>query len=433
VIDMTRTYNTAILLLLAIAPWAQRLSAQALPAAAAPSSYQGFQFPTVGGQLTYGVSASQTITTGYGDGNGTATVPITDISGDLAYISRSETHPFSMVYSGGYLASESSQMPSSWFHNLALSQSYRTRTWNFVLVDTLNYLPDTPVGSLSGIAGVGDLGVPPVQVGVYEGPGVLTNYAQRVSNMVSGSAERNLTGNISLTGTGSYSIQRFLTNPADATNDNNEVAASSGINDRLDARNTIGANYSYMQYTYIGQSFSFVSNGVNFEYIRNFSPRLNLSSSLGPEWTSSSLLTATAVNLAAAITLTYSNQRDSASLAYTRGTNSGSGVVEGTLSDIVGFSGRRSFNRAWTGSTNISYIHSESLQNSLLPSYSIESVVAGAQISRAIGRYVSSYASYTLEHQTTEGTSLSPLAYSGLQQVFGFGVTYSPGAIHLGR
>jgi hypothetical protein len=429
--DMTRTCNTTILLLLAIGPWAHRLSAQALPAAAAPVSYQGFQLPTVGGQLTYGISASQTVTTGYGDGN--ATVPSTDISGDLAYISRSETHPFSMVYSGGYLASESSQLPSSWFHNLALSQSYRTRTWNFVLADTASYLPESPVGGLSGIAGVGDLGVAPVQVGVYEGPGILTSYAQRVSNMVSGSAERNLTGNISLTGTGSYSIQRFLTNAADATNDSNEVDAGSGIRDRLDARNTIAANYSYMQYTYVGQSLSFVTNAVNFEYIRNFSPRLTLNSTLGPEWTASSVLTATAVNLAAAITLTYTGRRDSASLAYTRGTNSGSGVVEGTLSDNIGITARRSFNRVWAGSTNVSYTHSASLQNSLLLPYTIQSVTSSAQISRAISRYVSSYASYTLQRQTTEGNSLSPLTYNGLQQVFGFGLTYSPGAIHLGR
>ena len=68
---MTRTRNLAILLLLAIAPRAHRVYAQALPAAAAPSPYQGFQFPTTGGQLTYGVSASQTFVTGYGN-NGTA-------------------------------------------------------------------------------------------------------------------------------------------------------------------------------------------------------------------------------------------------------------------------------------------------------------------------------------------------------------------------
>jgi hypothetical protein len=428
---MTRT--TAIMLLLAIAPWAHTVYAQALPTATAASPYQGFQFPTMGGELTYGVSASQTIETGYNVGAGNGKISSSNISGNLAYISSSENHPFSMVYSGGYLASESSQMPSSQFHNLALSQGYRTRTWNFVVADMVSYLPESPIGSLSGVAGVGDLGLTPVQVGAYQGTGILTNYAQRVSDTVSGSAEYKLTGSTSLTGKGSYGIQRFLSNAADATNDSNELEADGGISHRIDARNTIAANYSYMKFTYVNQPFSFVSNGINFADIRRLSPRLTLNSSLGPEWTTSSLLTATSVNLAAAITLTYGGRKNSASLAYTRSTNAGSGVVEGTLSDTVGFSARRHFNRIWTGSTNVSYVYSQSLSNSLLVPFTIQTVVAGGQISRAIGHHLSGYASYTLEHQATEGNSLSPLTFSGLQQVFGVGVTYSPGAIHLGR
>ena len=431
-ISMTRI-GTSILLLLAIAPRPHRAYAQALPAAVAPSAYQGFQFPTLGGQLTYGVSASQTMITGYNGGDGNGTISSTDISGDLAYISSSEKHPLSLVYSGGYLASASSQIPSSWFHNLALSQSYRTRTWNFVLSDLVSYLPESPVGGLSGVAGIGDLGVTPVQVGVYEAPGILTNYAQRVSNIVSGSAEHNLSGSTSVTGTGSYVIQRFLNSAADLTDDSNELEASGGISHRMDARNTFATNYSYMQFTYVGQPYSFTSNGINFEYIRHFSPHLTLDSSLGPEWTTSSLLTATSTNLAAAISLSYSGQRNSTSLAYTRGTSSGSGVAEGALSDSVIFSARRSLNRVWTGATSVSYVYSQSLPNSVYLPFTIQSEIAGVQLSRAIGRDFSGFASYTLEHQTTEGNSLSPLTFSGLQQVFGFGVTYSPSAFHLGR
>jgi hypothetical protein len=224
-----------------------------------------------------------------------------------------------------------------------------------------------------------------------------------------------------------------LANGADTTNDDNELEAGAGISHRMDARNTIGANYSYMQFTYVGQSFSFLSSGINFTYIRRVSPHLTLNSSFGPEWTTSSLLTATSVNLAADVALTYGDQKNSASLVYTRGTNSGSGIVQGALSDTVSFIARRTLNRVWTGSANVGYAYSQSLQNSLSAPFTIQSVVSGAQISRAIGRRFSGYASYTLEHQTTEGNSLSPLTFSGLQQVFGFGVTYSPGAIHLGR
>jgi hypothetical protein len=428
---MTRTRNLAILLLLAIAPRAHRTYAQALPAAVAPSAYLGFQFPTTGGQLTYGVSASQTFVTGYGANNGS--VSSANISGDVAYISSSETHPFSMVYSGGYLASESSQMPSSWFQNLALSQSYRTGPWNFVLADVVSYMPSSPVAGLSGIAGLGDLGVSPTQVGVSSGPGILTTYSPMVSNYASGSISRRLTGSTSLTGSGSYSIQRFLNDSADGTVDSDSLGASGGIRHRIDARDNVSANYSYTQFTYVGQPFSFTSNGANFGYNRRLTPQLTLDASAGPQWTSSSLLTATSLNLAATVSLSYSGQNNSASLTYARGTNNGSGVVEGALSDSVAFTARRRLNRVWTGASSVSYVHSQSLPNALFAAFTIQSEVASAQLSRALGRYFSGYASYTLEHQTTAGSTVSSISFSGLEQVFGFGVTYSPSAIHLGR
>jgi hypothetical protein len=392
----------------------------------------GFQLPTLAGQISYALSASQTVITGY-SGNG-GTVSSTNVSGDFAYITDSKTHPFAALYSGGYLASESSQLPSSVFQNLALSQTYRTRTWNFVANDTVSYLPESPVGGISGIPGIGDLGITPVTTGDIFGAGILTNYDQRVSNVVGGTASKDLTGSTSLNATGTYAIERFLGDePGDSAYNSNQVQVTGGILHRINARNTFGVNYDYSYFTYTGEPFSFTSNGVNFEYIRRITRQWTLDASLGPQWNTGTTFSSTSLDLAAAITLSYLGKRSSSSLSYVRGTSAGSGVVEGALTNSVVFSTTRQLNAVWSAAASASYTRSQSLPNNFYPPFTIDSEIASAQISRSLGRSFSAYASYTLENQSLDGSAATALTFSGLQQVFGVGITYSPGSKRLGR
>jgi hypothetical protein len=62
---------------------------------------------------------------------------------------------------------------------------------------------------------------------------------------------------------------------------------------------------------------------------------------------------------------------------------------------------------------------------------SFDTTVASAQVSRAIRRSLSAYASYSFEHQPT-GSATAVDVFSGIEQVVGFGVTFSPSSIHLG-
>jgi hypothetical protein len=67
-----------------------------------------------------------------------------------------------------------------------------------------------------------------------------------------------------------------------------------------------------------------------------------------------------------------------------------------------------------------------------VPLFSTNTYVEGIQVSRAIARSFSAFASYTLEDQSYSATSAIDL-YSGLSQVLGFGITFSPRALHLGQ
>ena len=63
-----------------------------------PGNNFGFNLPTHVGSLAYSLTGSELIETGYGTGSVYAS---SVISGNLAYLSKSEQAPFSLVYSGG--------------------------------------------------------------------------------------------------------------------------------------------------------------------------------------------------------------------------------------------------------------------------------------------------------------------------------------------
>jgi hypothetical protein len=386
------------------------------------------------GTLNYSLSASETIITGNTGFNGTGSS--TNISGNAAYISSSLTHPTSFLYAGGYLFAGANGQPSSTFQNFGVSQVLLTKHWTFTATDFVSYLPTSPTTGLSGIAGVGDLGSVPV--GPIIGQNVLTYYATRVSNNASASAEARLTGATSVLASGSYMIQRFLSN---AGIDNSQVAGSIGPRHRIDERNTIGANYTYSRFTY-GQSylyptggFSFISQGVNLDYERSLSRKVFASISAGPQWTSSkqSVAAPSRLNFAANVSLNYTGQLSHVSANYSRGTDAGSGVLLGSTSDNLGVVLQRILSRNWTGSVSANYSRTSGILASNIAQTNTKTFYGGIQLSRRLGRDFSAYGSYTAQKQSINGLSASQNAFSGLSQIIGFGVTYAPKPIHFGH
>ena len=140
------------------------------------------------------------------------------------------------------------------------------------------------------MAGVGDLGVTPVQVGADTGQGVLTNYSTRVNNTSSGSVQRALTGRTSLNGFASYGILRFVGSGVDAGLESNSVSGGGGLSHQFDARNSLGGNFAYSSYTFVGATYgvaapSFTSQTASGFYTHQFTRKIGISLSAGPQWT----------------------------------------------------------------------------------------------------------------------------------------------------
>jgi hypothetical protein len=386
----------------------------------------------VAGTLRYSLTASETLVPGNGNSN-RGTSSYTSLSGNLAYLSGSTNHPFSAVYSGGYLIGNTA-FSSYPFHNLSLSQVLKTKNWDFIFADNVSYLPQSPVTGLSGIPGAGDLNVPPVVVGPGAGLGILTTYAQRVSNVVSGTATRHLTASTSAYVTGSYLIQRYTGTTASGI-DNDQEDGSFGVTHRLDARSGIGASYMFSN-----SAFRFPLNGaltqggyrtqsVQASYNRQLTRLVGFQVSAGPQFiqpASNILLSKSSTGLMASASLNRTGETYNTGLFYARSINNGGGVVTGTRSDVVGATVSRSFARVFNAAGTLGYNRSTSLPGTNLSSFTSNGVVAGGQLTAQVARSVSVFGSYSLQRQLFTGTTPYGNSFNGLTHYISFGITYSP-------
>ena len=284
--------------------------------------------PAISGTLHYAVRFSQIVSLDTATSNDLSQT--SSVSGDAGYNSTSERHPFGLLYSGGGLWTSQAGSKNTIFQNLRLTQEFVSRKWVLNISDAVNYLPQAPTTGASGIPGIGDLngtlGFGTLPLGIVPNQSILTNYAPRVSNAASGGLEYRLNGKTSLTGGGSFGLLRFVDGGGlDGTQEN----ARFGVNRRIDARNSIGANYVYSRFAYDASGFAIASHGGEMTFTRLWSRRLKSTVAFGPQWThsSDSTLLPERTSLAGNADLEYTlGSITSANLRYIRGVNGGSGI-----------------------------------------------------------------------------------------------------------
>ena len=377
----------------------------------------------ISGTLRYAVRFSQIVSLDTATSNDLS--QISSVSGDAGYNSTSERHPFGLLYSGGGLWTSQAGSKNTIFQNLRLTQEFVSRKWVLNISDAVNYLPQAPTTGASGIPGIGDLngtlGFGTLPLGIVPNQSILTNYAPRVSNAASGGLEYRLNGKTSLTGGGSFGLLRFVDGGGlDGTQEN----ARFGVNRRIDARNSIGANYVYSRFAYDASGFAIASHGGEMTFTRLWSRRLKSTIAFGPQWThsSDSTLLPARTSLAGNADLEYTlGSITSANLRYIRGVNGGSGISAGGMTDSVQLGISRVLSRNWTLALTGSFARTDALQTSLVTT----TKYGGTQISRRLGRYASAYLSYTAMAQSAPASSLGNVL-TGLTHVFGIGFEFSP-------
>jgi len=403
---------------------------QTAQSTAASSVYSPFRIPTVNGNLNYAISASQTVIFGYNDTS--ATSEATSASGNFGFLSNSVVRPFNFVYAGGLFV-DSSNHTYSVFHNVSISQAFNTKTWNFNLSDSLHYLPQAPTVGLSGLPGLGDLGV---STGSTSSQGILTSSNTQITNSASGVAIRNLTGSTSLEAFGSLGLLRFAGSSVGL--ESNNYSGSGGAYHRIDARTSVSAFYSYSSFSYVGVDGSFASQGISFDFKRQLTRKLSFDASAGPQRIGASSITGSGPSLTynANVHFGYTGSPASGaslSVGYNRSTNSGSGASFGATTDTINAALGKRLTRNLSANAQFGYARTVALQVLSGVPLTTQSIIGSGQINRALARTLSAYASYTAIRQLSAGNAagLAPLA--GLSQTLGFGLTYSPASLHLGK
>ena len=398
-----------------------------------PSSNFGFNLPSKLGTLSYSLSGSEQIENGYG---GSGIYATTTLGGNLAYLSKSENNPLSLLYSGGVsFGNQPGVSTTQFYQNVAASQVLHTRAWVFVASDSLNYLPNSPTTGLSGVAGVGDVGLFPGQGTIGPPPGILTTSSSRIYNNLEGSATWQVTPNVDLEGSGNWEVAHFT--GGDLGNDSDQLSITAGPNYRIDVRNSLGvsANYSRVTYPHY-DGYLIETQGVSVNYTRAWSRRLSTTFSFGPSRTYGTTIAPipSQLNLAGSASATYATRTTGLFASYSRGVNAGSGVLFGALTDSLSAGMNRPISRDWTLGLNLGYTRSLSLAplQSVYPSYN--TVFGAAQVSRRLTESLSAYASYTAISQTEKNTGPTQTnVFNGINNVVAIGITFAPAPLLGGR
>jgi hypothetical protein len=399
-----------------------------------PENNFGFNLPTHLGTLSYSVSGTEMVETE--SVQGSSAYASTALSGNLGYMSTSQRFPFSMIYSGGLVfTTVPGNSSTETFQDIAVSQVANTKSWVFVASDSLSFLPGAPTTGLSGVAGVGDVGVFPVQTGIGPDQSILTNYSSRIGNGLQGSATWQTTPSLDLEASGSWQVLHF-TGGVDVAN-TDQLSASVGPSYRIDARNSVGAAAYYSDVTYPSYgTYKIETEGVNANYTRAWTRQVSTTFSFGPARTHGVTFTAIPQrwNLAGSAQVTYATRTTGFYGSYDRSVNGGSGIIFGALTDSVTAGMNRPINRDWTLGLQATYSHSVGLSpvDGLIPSYN--SMFGGAQVARRITESLSCYASYTgiSQSEKNQPTALGP-AFNGTNNIFGFGITFAPAPLLSGR
>ena len=383
--------------------------AQVVPAATGPIG------PLVSGSLHYSLNYTQTAqfysgTQGASQSCGT--------TGELTFIT-AKAHPLAVTYSGGDMWTISGAGGESGvYQHLMVSQGFSGRFGAFNLNDNVSYMPQAPTIGFSGIPGVGTL---PGEPGAPAQP-ILTLNTRSVNNMTGASFSHSLNHATSLSISSGYGILRF---PDSNGLETNSLQVGPQLTRRLNALNSISGQYSFSRFSYPGSTISMGTQSAEFGYMRTWSRRLNTSISAGPQWVSGSAGSniPSSTDLTVNANMSYAAKSGTATLSYTQAASGGAGVTTqvGVNNKDISAALSRQQGKNLSLSVTGSYMRTGGLQQTGVTN----AEYGGVSATRRLGRYIVASANYTAIYQSTS-SSLPANAVSGLSQVIGFSLGFSP-------
>ena len=185
-----------------------------------------------------------------------------------------------------------------------------------------------------------------------------------------------------------------------------------------------------------------IVRGASVFYNRQLSRSLSFDGSIGPQLVSAFDLVAgsgvtlttifvpSSVNISANAGIVYTRRNTTATLRYSRGVNSGSGVQEGSIGDTGAAQLQHTYGRNWGASISGTYFRTTGLAAN---SGVTTTFYGGAQVNRRIGLSLSIFASYTGIDQSISQSLLGLNAINGFSQTISAGITFSPRLVRMNQ
>jgi hypothetical protein len=316
------------------------------------------------------------------------------VSGDLSALEAWSHSLLSLNYSGGGFSSTDDLQGNGHYHQFAAAYEIDQGRWQVLLVDQLSYLPESAFGfggmsglALAGITGSLAVPLPGLQQLFVPGQTILTATGPRYSNAGAAQLTFELSPRGSITVAGVQGLLRF-TNTGNINNDT--TIFSGGYNYVVTRKDTVGLVYLFSAYRYPGASQALGDHVAQFVYGRKITGRLALRLGGGPEITTFRVPINGSVQRISGggnASLTYAFHRSNIALSYLHGVSNGSGVFTGASTDLASSTWNRQLTRVWSGNLNFGYAkNTQILGKSGLTSPNFDSWVAGAGLSRPLGR-----------------------------------------------
>lgn len=337
----------------------------------------------------------------------------TSLSGGVDVHRASPSNDLELSYVGGGTISNDADASNGVVQELSFSDKYMFRRWNLSFFENLNYLPESSFG-FNGL-GAGTGGISPPGGGIAPpGQTLLTGRGQDLTNMFETEADVFLSPRASLTFVGGYSNLEYF--DSDLLN-YGSANARAGYNYQLDRKNTIGAEYTFVQYSYSNFNQSIMLHTFQATYGRRVTGRLAFQIAVGPEiqelhtpivaGTGGAPSTGgptTSVGLSLSTNLQYQMRRTNFTLGYIHGLSGGSGVQAGSESDTVNGSVNRQLSRNLSGGITGGYSRSSGLTViTTTPTEPFDQAFdywyGGGNLAYAISRTLSLSFSYRLQYQ----------------------------------
>jgi len=344
----------------------------------------------------------------------------TSISGGLDLHRISGNSDLTLSYLGGGMIATGGQASSGALQQLGVIEKLSLRRWTLSFVDQLSYLPGSALafGGLDGV-GLGEGG----SVGLGSSFGLpgqtnLTGLGQSLANAFTTEADVNLTPRTSLTFVGGYTVLDY---PDSSLLNSTGANFRGGYNYLLTRKDTVAVFYTYSGIRYGNFDQSIDVHTIQGSYARRVTGKLafqiaagpqiamfrtpipNSSGSSGGGTTSTSSSRELYWSLSA--NLDYQLRRTGFNLSYNHGVNGGTGLLGGSVGDIVAGSITHQMSRTFSSGISAGYSRNFGLAIGALPvSQTYNYWFAGATFTHPVGRTLGLTFAYQMQYQDSNSS-----------------------------